>query len=61
MSGHIPRDWKPLRGKFTYAHRVELAEMGARWDPETKLWWIAPESWPDAQYLIETPRERYRG
>lgn len=32
MANNIPKDWKMLRGN-AYPWRVELKEMGARWDP----------------------------
>lgn len=52
MSLSIPASWKALRG-VTYPVREELLALGARWDRDTALWWIAPEKHREAQALID--------
>lgn len=51
MNG-IPKDWKPVRGN-TYRLKEELKELGARWDRDTQLWWVAPERFREAADLVE--------
>lgn len=55
MADRIPGDWKIVRWK-TYGCKKELKAIGARWDPDLKLWWVAPEKVGEAKEIVEEHR-----
>lgn len=59
MPDRIPKWWKPL-GSGGWFIRAELEALGARFDPQARMWFAPPERAAEAEALMRAQREGKR-